>query len=199
MKRIFITGCSRSGTTLLKRLFYAFPSVGVHKAEISLDSFSGIPNHLDCIAYVGKRKCKTVFSNVLPQAEIDLQLKLIREREILVVNIIRGRTAVTEAKDWPVPVDRYNAAITQAGIYCNHIAYETNYETLISEPDLVQGEIAERLIPEVKKFGYQVWSDYPEFVPPDEFADISDPRYAPRPIGQSMFHEEAINEDPALG
>lgn len=183
MRKIFITGCSKSGTTLLKRLFYAFPGVHVHAREIYVDAFSVLPIHENLIADVGKRRCKTVFSNTLPQEEIDRQLLIIMEHDISVVNITRNKSEVTESEGWSVPMHRYESAIAQAEQYSDYITYGTTYERLISVPDIVQAEIAIRLFPEINGSACPLWSSYPRFVPDIEFSNVKDARYAARPIG----------------
>lgn len=57
-ERIYITGCARSGTTLLQRLFYAFEGVEIIDGEIDIDSFI---NRTSDKVLVGKRTINSVF------------------------------------------------------------------------------------------------------------------------------------------
>ena len=71
MKKIYITGCAKTGTTLLRRLFNAFDLKVYNKDEIELVNF------LNSDFDVGKRTFNTMFSNVLNEEEIKRQLPLL--------------------------------------------------------------------------------------------------------------------------
>ena len=82
-KKIFITGCARSGTTLLARMFHAFEDVSVVENECTLEDFteycSANEGHFRII--VGKRTERSIFSNVLSEEETQKQLKLIEDND----------------------------------------------------------------------------------------------------------------------
>ena len=83
MNKIFITGCAKSGTTLLLRLFNAFDNLKVYNYnELSLYSFIN-----RCKDYnVAKRNYRSIFSNTLSQARIQKSIELITDNNITVIN-----------------------------------------------------------------------------------------------------------------
>jgi len=171
--RIFIVGCARSGTTLLRRLFHAFDGVEVIPHEVSLDLFVDMPPPADGKILIGKRTIRTLFSNCLPPLEGQRQLELIRARDdMLTLCIYRDGRDVVESEYAP-PV-RWIESIHQM-ITLGDAVRTLKYEDLVEHPDELQAGIA-------KACGLEPlhrWSEYPAFFPGDDHADI----YPPQPIG----------------
>jgi len=163
MKKIYITGCARSGTTLLARLFYGFDRCQIINDECSLLDFTTLDtSDFDADFIVGKRTEKTIFSNTLASGNIEKHLNLLDN--ILVINCIRDGRHVVESwvKAWGMydPFAWMNS-ILQAEQYAEYIVLTIKYEDLISNPDLVQRKISEATGIEIK----YPFSAYPEFVP----------------------------------
>lgn len=161
MKRIFITGCARSGTTLMNRLFYAFKDTTVIDHEIPIENFC----HYECKTkiLVGKRIPLTILSVPLGKKDTEKQLSIINKENILIVNVIRdGRDVVHQNSTGPrVNVNRWIGCMLQAQIYRKIIKRQVRYEELVNNPDSIQKQLAETLnIVPVSRF-----SEYPAFVP----------------------------------
>lgn len=170
MKRIYITGCARSGTTLMNRLFYAFKDMTVIDYEIDLDAFCEF--NYSTRYLVGKRTPLTVFSVPLEEHEIDRQLDKIQQEGLFIVNMIRdGRDVVHMNPKGPqVNVNRWIGCIIQSQLYRNIVNIQVRYEDLVKEPDLTQKKICSTLdVEPLYKF-----SDYPDYIPEETF---NEPEY----------------------
>ncbi len=187
MVAIFITGCAKSGTTLLRRMFFAYKDCGVINEEIEIDAFASLvnkPNGPKSEAIVGKRTVSTVFSNTMFPSLLDHQLQLIRGNNIKVVNIIRdGRDAVLNG--W-ISCDRWIASLEQAEQYKDYIAAQVYFEDLIRKPDEVQQHLTDvlGLDPHAK------FSDYPAFMETDDAVVDHYKKYT--------LSEDKIGQDPEL-
>ena len=176
--RIFIVGCARSGTTLLRRLFHAFEDVEVVPREVTLDEFAAMESP-EGKTLVGKRTFDTIFSNCLPVEEGRRQLKVLHVRpDIRVLCIYRdGRDAV-ESETRATPVRWYESMrqmrLAQDANLLPGLA-TMKYEDMVSDPDGTQAGLANwfGLTPAHK------WSEYPAFFSGDDHQDI----YPPQPIG----------------
>ena len=183
MTRIFITGCARSGTTLLCRLFYAFRNTEVISPEISIDDFCASSTESPIL--VGKRKPLTVLSVPLPEHELKRQWSLAVRAHLHIVNIIRdGRDVVHQNPTGPqVNPNRWIGCILQAQRFRDRIAIEVRYEDLVRDPDAAQERLARTLdLKQKTRF-----SRYPDFVPNAVFdeAEYKDfPYYDKRPVDQ---------------
>jgi len=174
--KIFITGCARSGTTLLRRLFYSFDEVEVIDLEISLDDF--IDYQSNSPALVGKRTKKSIFSHNLPRRIEERYISSITNYNIKIINMVRdGRDVIESGENaWP---KRWIDSMKAAKRHHDIIDMTIPYERLVSRPDVVQREIAET-------YGLvrtSLFSDYPSFVPDRAFEEHL--RYDPRPIDNS--------------
>lgn len=201
MKRIFITGCARSGTTLMNRLFYAFQDTTVIDHEIVIDDFCQIRPKSEIL--VGKRTPLTIFSVPLGQEEIERQVDLIRVQDLPIVNMIRdGRDVVhLNLKGPRVNVNRWIGCMLQAQLYRQLVNIQVRYEDLVSEPNLVQARLCEvlGLVPAYK------FSDYPDFVPDAafdeqeyrEFANYNKRMISAASIGHSKteYHDRCENPE----
>jgi hypothetical protein len=156
--RYFITGCAKSGTTLVRRLFNAFDLPNIYNYdEIELNKFAA-SNY-----GAGKRTADTIFSNNLRNTEITRQLNIIGKHYIEVINVVRDKENVLKSSNGYVSEARYDASIIQSKLYADFISHTIVYEELIENPDKVQDEL-------VKKFDLKVlhrFSDYPDFIVPN--------------------------------
>ena len=165
MKRIFITGCARSGSTLLNRLFYAFSDITVIDYEISIDDFCNYKCNTGLL--VGKRTPLTILSVPLSEDEIKRQLELVHNNNMIIINIIRdGRDVVHQNPTGPiVNVNRWIGCMLQAWEFKKEISIQVRYEDLVTNPDSILTQIENVLFVKSKyKF-----SEYPDFVPDDVF------------------------------
>ena len=74
---IFITGCARSGTTLLRRLFHCFKDVEVIPNEIRARELVEIGAESKAQAVVAKRWCGSIFSNKVSGEQWGEDVKMI--------------------------------------------------------------------------------------------------------------------------
>jgi len=171
-KKIYITGCAKSGTTLVRRLFNAFEGLNVYNyEEITPKDF--YTSEYD----VGKR-FQSLFSGELPNSLITQQLEMFQE--IIVIDVLRNREDVLKSDNGYVNSNRYNTCLLHRKEYGNLINYTIIYEKLLENPDLIQNEISKLFDLKIK----HKWSDYPKFI------DISQEKpqthsgiYKLRPIG----------------
>jgi len=174
--RIYITGCAKSGTTLLRRLFYAFEDITVIGEEIHLNSFIKHPNPASIV--VGKRTYKTIFSNTYEMIPINKQIRLIEKtKDLRIINIVRDGRDVVLSDNCAVPPLRWADSMHQRRKLNHLIDMEIIYEDLISCPDVIQQEI-------MFTFGLKKkykFSEYPCFVP-KKANNISKSNYTLRPI-----------------
>ena len=108
MTRIYITGCAKTGTTLVRRLFNAFNLNVCNYNEMAVPAF--ISSDYD----VAKRTRDSVFSNVLPDAEIRRQLGALDDAGVSIVNVVRGRAATLASDNHYVDQARYDSCMKQA-------------------------------------------------------------------------------------
>ena len=170
--KIFITGCAKSGTTLLRRLFQAF-NVNVAPNEMSLEEF--IKSDYD----VAKRNFNSILSNKISPLEIAKQRKLIFDHNIKIVNITRNRRDVLNSQNGYVKESRYNACVEQFHKHRDLIDFNIEFEKLIREPDKIQWELVKKfvLMPEF------MFSDYPNFIDPSK-EQFKNGNYSLRKLGE---------------
>lgn len=187
MVKIYITGCARSGTTLLARLFNAFQDCYVINEEVSVDDFCSIgesyfdgwdskPKFL-----VGKRTEFTVFGQILSTHEKERQLSLLESNNVVIINCVRDGRYVVDGwvKEWGI----YNPFVWMQSIldsiyHMTKIQITVRYEVLISDPNFVQRELPHRISGLISSFDF---SSYPSFVPEKCFESKSESRKL-RPI-----------------
>ena len=172
--KIYITGCAKSGTTLVRRLFNAFENLKVYNYdEITPTNF--VNTDYD----VGKRY-GAVFSGWMPPNQIESQLKMFNKNNIKIIDVVRNKEDVLKSDKGYVSSNRYEACMAQREQYGSSITYTIVYEDLISNPDKVQLEISKLLELNIK---YK-WSDYPSFIDiSQENPAIREGLYELRPIG----------------
>ena len=184
MKRIFITGAPSSGTTLLRRLFFAFDDVEVIDGQIYLKPFCEWRANKKNL--VGKRNAKTIFSHILTKKEIERDINLILKNQVKIINIVRdGRDVVVGSHGFTVAPDRWIECVRQAFTYGGWIALRIKYEDLVTNPDKTQNRIAKVLkLKPLFKF-----SEYPNFVP-KKYHTIGKGRTSTRPIDTNSLQKD---------
>jgi len=152
--RIYITGCAKTGTTLLRRLMNAFEGLSVAVDEMPLKRF--VKSKYD----VAKRNAKQIFSLGVNEDFIEEAIKLIKENDVKILHIHRNKADVLKSDNGYVPEERYDDVEDQMFRYKKYITHVVHFEELTSSPDKVQKEIAAALGLKIKyKF-----SDYPDFI-----------------------------------
>ncbi len=186
MTKIYITGCAKSGTTMLLDMFHAFKKTWVIVDEVTLEDFTQLTServgNFDFV--IGKRSVGTIFSaSNLTQRDINRQLYLIAQHGIKVVNIVRdGRNVVKsylESWGYYNPFE-WMECVIQANTYSNFIHHSIRFEDLVTTPDAVQLKLS-------SAFGFQSvanFSDYPKFIS-NANRSPSSKSYNLRPIDKS--------------
>lgn len=170
--KIFITGCAKSGTTLMRRLFNAY-DLRVAVDEMSLEDF--VRSDYD----VAKRNASAILSNTINSEAQHNQRKLILENDIKIVNLTRNREDVLRSENGYVTEARYQACVSQFYKHRDLIDINVEFEKLIRYPDDVQWEVSDRfgLTPEF------MFSDYPTFIDPIK-EKFKDGNYSLRRLGE---------------
>lgn len=188
MKKVFITGCAKSGTTLLKDMFRSFGSTFVIEAETSVGSICKLKTKSvgDYDFVVGKRTWDTIYScGRLRDTDIDSQYHLLQSSDIIVINVIRdGRNVVKSLlKDWGwySPFE-WMECVRQSNDHNGIINLTVKYEDLLTRPDEIQNEImvVTGMKPE------HSFSDYPNFI---ETTEQREKNYTFRPLDKSKAYE----------
>ena len=171
-KKIYITGCAKSGTTLVRRLFNAFEGLNVFNyKEITPEDF--IKSEYD----VGKRFA-SIFSGRISNSQIQRQLVIFKD--IIIIDVLRNKEDVLKSDNGYVSEDRYNVCLKQRKQYGELIDYTIIYEKLLENPNQIQNEISELCGLNIK---YK-WSEYPKFVDiTQEKPQTHNGIYKLRPIG----------------
>lgn len=191
MKKIYITGCAKSGTTMLARMFHAFDSAWVIRDETPLENFVRLQKEQvgDYEFVVAKRSHQSILSNGrLTEADIARQEFLITRHNILIVNVIRdGRDVLVSwwkdyglwaAFEWMSCLD---ALAKYRGSEDHRIKIlNIRYEDILNLPNEVQRRV--ELFAGMSSEYY--WSDYPRFVPDDTMFST---QYPLRPIDKSRM------------
>jgi hypothetical protein len=172
--KVFITGCARSGTTLLQRLFWAYDGFEHMTGETKIDDFAANwPGAHMC----GKRYRKTIFSDELPAHEIQRQRALIRSEGLTIVDINRKRHDVLNGGPMRVTEERWAACRRQRIEHSDLIQCVISYEHLCAFPDENQRYMDRTL--GIEHLHRHDWSSYPDFVPEHVFEGSI---YPARPI-----------------
>ena len=152
--RIYITGCAKTGTTLLRRLMNAFEGLNVAVDEMSLKRF------LESEYDVAKRNAKQIFSIGVDNDFIDEAINLIKDNNVKILHIHRNKEDVLKSDNGYVPEKRYNDVENQMVRYKKHITHIVHFEELTHHPDKVQKEVADALGLKIK----HKFSEYPNFI-----------------------------------
>ena len=176
MSKIYITGCAKSGTTLLRRLMNAFDITVYNQGEMSLEDFT--LSDYQC----AKRTHKTIFSNVLNQTEKKEQVDIIEKNNISVIYIWRDFKDVIKSDSGYVSLKRWQHSVIQSFDYPELIAIDIHYTELIEKTDDIQQHIADKL-------GLKIlhkWSDFPNWYTIEEPEHLTNNKmYKLRRIGES--------------
>jgi len=184
--RIFITGCAKSGTTLLLRLFNYFDNILVLTSgdsnEVTLErlikcEYEGV--------IVGKRKWNYILSEVLHDDILKKQEKLILDNDIKVLNIVRDGRDVILSDNKYVPPKRWIHCVKQREELKGIIHLEVRYEDIIYKPDEVQKEIGSSFNLKNK----QKFSEYPTGLANEIFNKKGGNLYKARPITDVSIHK----------
>ena len=152
-KKIYITGCAKTGTTLVRRLFNAFDLKVYNKEEIYLEKFLSIDFD------VGKRGHGSVLASYIPSYVARRQIRMIKDNNIKIVHVTRRKKDVLKSTNGYVKEDRYDVVKRHEKKYRKHITVKVAYEDIVSDPDAVQLELSEKLgIKIIHK-----WSDFPDW------------------------------------
>lgn len=168
--KIYITGCAKTGTTLVRRLFQAF-DLTVNPIEQSLIEF--VNSDWD----VAKRTVDSILSNEFTSDNLH-ELDILDLCDVKIINVVRNKRDTLSSSNGYVSVGRYTQSLLQAGIFRDIIDYTIHFERLMEMPDEVQSEIAELLGLTIK----HKWSEYPKFVDL-EGERFTEGQYGLRPIG----------------
>lgn len=162
-KKIFITGCAKSGTTLLLRMCYAFKNTkvlyreGFDGHELPFDEFVSAKS--DEKFLIGKRHPPAILSNIFSE-ELDRQYEIIKDQNISIINVVRdGRDVILSDGKYVKP-RRWIESIKQRDVFGDIIDLEVKYEDLVRKPNMVQEEMKTRFGLE----SYAKFSDYPDYV-----------------------------------
>ena len=171
-KKIFITGCAKTGTTLVRRLFNGFDLKVYNHYEMSLSEF--ILSDYD----VAKRTANSILSNIILGHEMIKQLEMIKD--IIIINVERDKESTLKSDNGYVPEVRYLNCQAQSIVFSDFIDFRIRYDELMKDPDKIQKDIA-------YKFNLDIihqWSSYPSFINLDEEVDKTHQGiYKLRPIG----------------
>jgi glycosyltransferase involved in cell wall biosynthesis len=175
-KKIFITGCAKTGTTLVRRLFNAFDLKVYNYNEIKFEDF------VESEYEVGKRYWNDFLAgHMTKQEDIDEAIKTIKENNIKIVYVIRDKKGVL--RNGREHLDkRYDRTIKQAEKYKDLIDCKIKYEELIDNPDKVQQRVS-------KELGLKIihkWSDYPNWYKGKEKPNLPK-NYSLRKIGLNLI------------
>ncbi len=183
--KIFITGCAKSGTTLLLRLFLAFDQTAIIVGPIPTMVVDKIIFQKGPIVF--KRLGASIFSDNITLPELDRQASKLKESDVKVINIVRdGRDVVISDKNFTKP-DRWMASIKHRSLFADLIDLEVRYEDLVTDPDKVQKQIMDKFGLK-KRFNF---SDYPDFIPDD----VYDPTH-PKIYGGRRISPKSVGKDP---
>jgi len=152
VKKIYITGCAKTGTTLIRRLFNAFDLKVYNKDEIDIYNF------VKSSYNVGKRTSLTLFSNDINEKEILKQLNIIKNLNI--INITRNKEDVLKSDNNYVSEKRYDVCMKHAEKYKEYIDFTISYDELIIDPNKIQEKIINKF--NIKKL-YN-FNEYPSFI-----------------------------------
>lgn len=191
--KIFITGCAKSGTTLLLKLFYAFDiTVYDETDEVSLFKFSRIPTPGNGI--VAKRSAHSILSYNFKKTRDNspYQADLIRKNKIMILNIVRDGRDVVLSDNFYVSPERWLGSIKQRKKYKDIIKGEVRYEDIINDPQKVQIYL-ELTFGLKRKHNF---IDFPKFVPKDKmiFSKENPERY--KEYDARPLTSKSINKDP---
>lgn len=172
--KIYIVGCAKTGTTLVRRLMNAFDLKVYNYDEMGLTPF--VYSDFD----VAKRTWNAPFSNIMSDTEMNKQMDIVRSHSVKIINCVRNRDSVLKSDNGWVKPERYDACMDQAERFRSYVSFTVIYEELLHDPDKVQHLLAHFIGLKIKHH----WSDYPKFVDiTQEKGHTHNGNYSLRPIG----------------
>jgi len=187
--KIFITGCAKTGTTLVRRLMNAFDGLKVYNDSEELISFlvekdynvvkrharsilSGkdpvirwknktVPPIKDILQYIKQNNVKIIFCN--------------RNKEDVILSFLK--ISEQAARDG---AKRYDYVESIKDELSSIIDFEIRYESLINNPDEVQSNLAEKFNLSIK----HKWSNYHNWYKASE-REVNKSNYLVREINSS--------------
>jgi hypothetical protein len=191
-ERIFVFGCSRSGTTLLLNLFRAFRSTQVVDREHRLEEFSRYQH----------ARCHVVMKRT-PICALDLGIELERRPEVWLVDIVRDpRDVVTSryggSRGFHTDFRRWERDVVAAeSAQRTHTRLlRERFEDLVLHPQLVQERLAARIgLRAERSFAETAASlDQEREIGPKERGALNGPRpLDPRTIGRWRSSADSLN------
>lgn len=162
MRKIYITGCAHSGTTMLLGLMHAF-GWPVIPAEIKIEQLVIWSNitHDRFDGIIGKRSWEAMFSSVLTEGQMLERLLCAHTHNVEILHITRNKEDVLKSHDGAVSEERYDACVQQVKDHGSRIKLAVTYEEILMDPVGMQATIE-------MYFGLERrydWTDYPDFVP----------------------------------
>lgn len=170
--KIFITGCPRSGTTLLLRMFFAFNDIEVIPHEVNIREFVSHDSPKKFI--IGKRIENHLFSDNIKLEQLNNQLEVVKSNNVQILNIVRDGRDVIEDVEKNVTCNWWNNTIDQLRNNNEFIDLIVKYEDLVFRPD----EVQEHIQLTFNLTSHCNFSNYPAFIPEGVFSYTKHkPRY----------------------
>ena len=200
-RRLLITGCAKSGTTLLLRLFHAFEGVRplyvLDEAGRPVSNEAPLPMLLAAEGgiIVAKRQATQAFS--AEHSGRRFRRRLAELGGVEVINIIRDGRDVITSEGGSVPAARWVASMQQRNVAPGFIAHEVRYEEMLTAPDTVQDALGASLgLVSTHRF-----TEYPAFVPTEGLFSDDRPNYEPKPLHRGSIgrgrelHKQYVPEE----
>lgn len=172
-KSIYICGVPGSGTTLMRRLFWAFEDCHCPETESNMETLA---RHVE----EGKRypEGKIVVQSGHLKKLFHFGVDYAREHDMGVLFMMRDFPSAQASNSSCTPkryLEHYSSAIKN----WEYVDLTVNFYRLLEQPNYVQDEIA-------CMFGLTPthhFSDYPDFCPKGEMYDKLKAKHRPRPLG----------------
>lgn len=185
-RRIYITGCAKSGTTLLCRLMTAFNLNVCLEDERPIDflhpqqPYEVVKRNCDAILSAEIFSKKNLRAKPAVKLDWDRQLEYQEWRQIKLLHIKRNKPDVLKSDNGYVSNARYDAVAYQEELLADRISHTVDFEQLISEPDFIQENVARALDLTINT--EKMWSNYHKWyrAVPNE---IASGRYSIRRLG----------------
>ena len=154
MKKIFITGCAKTRTTLVQQLMFAFADTVVIPGESLMAAFQFIgEERVKCNIVIKRWATDWLANHPCHSGYVEGNIKTIF--------VTRNREDTLKSDNGYVKPFRYDGVHKMAELYRDYISFWLDSDLLIKNPDKMQKALA-------KKLGLKIvhkWSDYPDFVP----------------------------------
>lgn len=195
-KLLYITGCARSGTTLLRRMFYAYSGEQVYIVDTECSPAVAIAEAQQHSAelVVVKRDFRSIGAGLVNSVtEMHRQIKMLDENQALVFPCMRDGRDVIESR--VVRPMRWCQAMLELQLIGTLapgrlLGGAVDFARMLEHPGRLQNEVETLL---EMRSGIELrapkesWSRYPEFLPPGRVEDTpaGDAAYRDRPLDAS--------------